>query len=313
MGPRLVFVGAATLDTIALVDRFPEPDERQVAEDLVTAGGGPAATAAVAARRLGETVGLVAAVGHDRDGDRVLDDLAAEGVDVTTAVRVPDTRTAASVVLVDRTLGSRAICNRPGPGLRIGAGSPAEQLIAEAEWVHVDHVGWAAVGPLLARLGTRRPRLSVDGGNPIRGFSAAGVDLYAPTLDALARRYGHDDPDARLDPDALLDAALREGATWVVATLGAGGALAASADGDRVAVPGYRVDVVSTLGAGDVFHGALVAAAAREQPFDTRITYATIAAALSCRGLDGRSAIPTHEEVVNLLDQRFTPPIRSTA
>ena len=47
--PRVVFVGAATMDSIVLVGGYPGPDERVVAEDLVLAGGGPAATAAVAA------------------------------------------------------------------------------------------------------------------------------------------------------------------------------------------------------------------------------------------------------------------------
>src|ERR687895_789091 len=47
----VTFVGAATLDGIALVPRFPQPDERLVAEEIAYAGGGPAATAAVAAAR----------------------------------------------------------------------------------------------------------------------------------------------------------------------------------------------------------------------------------------------------------------------
>jgi inosine-uridine nucleoside N-ribohydrolase len=45
----VVFVGVATLDAIALVDGLPAPDERVIADELVFAGGGPAATAAVAA------------------------------------------------------------------------------------------------------------------------------------------------------------------------------------------------------------------------------------------------------------------------
>ncbi len=47
----VTFVGAATLDGIALVPQFPQPDERLVAEEIAYAGGGPAATAAVAAAR----------------------------------------------------------------------------------------------------------------------------------------------------------------------------------------------------------------------------------------------------------------------
>ena len=64
------------------------------------------------------------------------------------------------------------------------------------------------------------------------------------------------------------------------------------------ALPGR---VVSTLGAGDVFHGALLAAIVHGFDLPTRVAYANIAAALSCRGLDGRSAIPRHADVLAVL------------
>jgi bifunctional ADP-heptose synthase (sugar kinase/adenylyltransferase) len=56
------------------------------------------------------------------------------------------------------------------------------------------------------------------------------------------------------------------------------------------------IDVRGTLGAGDVFHGALVAALVREMPLPEALAYANAAAALSCRGLDGRSGIPDDAE-----------------
>jgi sugar/nucleoside kinase (ribokinase family) len=56
-------------------------------------------------------------------------------------------------------------------------------------------------------------------------------------------------------------------------------------------------DAVSTLGAGDVFHGALLAWLLRDAPLDEALRAANAAAALSCRALDGRSAIPTRAEL----------------
>jgi sulfofructose kinase len=55
--------------------------------------------------------------------------------------------------------------------------------------------------------------------------------------------------------------------------------------------------VRSTVGAGDVFHGALVARLAAGRGFPEAVREATTAAALSCRGLDGREAIPTSDEL----------------
>ena len=54
---------------------------------------------------------------------------------------------------------------------------------------------------------------------------------------------------------------------------------------------------MSTLGAGDVFHGALLAGLVQGRPLRETLELANTAAALSCRALDGRSAIPTLAEL----------------
>ena len=298
--PPVVFVGAATMDSIVLVSGYPGPDERVVAEDLVFAGGGPAATAAVAAARLGIEAAFVGTVGDDEEGRRILEDLASEGVDVSGVTRAAGARSAASVIVVDALRGTRAICNRPGPGVDTARGA---ELVRGAQWVHADHVGWAAVAQLLDLTATARPKVSVDAGNPIPDFTPAGVDLYVPTLEALRRTHGDGTGD-----EALLEAALREGARRVVATDGSRGSLAADATGERARAAGVPVDVVSTLGAGDVFHGALVAAHVRDLPLDDALEYANHVAALSCLGLDGRSAIPTHDDVTARLRARTARP-----
>lgn len=292
----VVFVGAATLDAIALVDRFPQPDQRQVARDVVHAGGGPAATAAVAASRLGVPAALVSAVGADDEGQQILASLRREGVDVSGVQVVPERRSGSSVVVVDASSGTRAICTRPVPELDIPSGGAAGRLLRAASWVHVDHLGW---GHLQAwqRSGGRpaEQRVSVDAGNPIPGFMPQGVDLYVPTVGALTRLHGE------LPLDRLMHAAVRAGARMVVATRGGGGCAALTTDGTCLEVPGHRVKVLSTLGAGDVFHGALLAAVVRGMPLRECMRYANITAALSCRGLDGRSAIPTHDDVLAVI------------
>jgi sulfofructose kinase len=294
--PRLVCVGAATLDTIAAVRTFPAADDRVVAEQLVSAGGGPAATAAVAAARLGATTSFVGAVGDDDEGRRILSGLVEEGVDVEGVQRSAAHPSGVSVVIVQREAGTRAICTRPVPPVTLPAGSRAAELVRGADWVHVDHLGWGPATRLLADLPYEsRPCLSVDAGNPIEGFSPDGVDLFVPTVQQLARTYG----DA--SDDDLLEAALADGARTVVATRGARGCVGAGADGARVATRGHPVEVVSTLGAGDVFHGALLTVFARGGDLRAAAEYADAAAALSCRALDGRSAAPAQEDVLGLL------------
>ncbi len=284
-----MFVGVAALDTIALVGRLPRHDERITADAMTQAGGGPAATAAVTAARLGLRAAFVGALGDDEDGDRIVAGLAGEGVDVSGVIRVPGARSAASIGLVDRARHGRALVTRVGPQLRIAGSGRAAELLAGADWVHADHAGWGAVLPWRAHA---KFRLSVDEGNPVPGMHPGGVDLYAPTLTILRSRYGdHPAPE-------LLGAALAEGAGCVVATRGEQGCLGARPGEAPVRVSALPVTAVSTLGAGDVFHGALLAATVRGMPFRERLSYAAAAAGLSCRALDGRGAIPSHAETV---------------
>jgi sulfofructose kinase len=128
----------------------------------------------------------------------------------------------------------------------------------------------------------------VDEGSPIEDLDLGRVQVYAPALAMLARRY----PGAA--PEIAMRAARDAGAAEVVTTLGADGVRTLDETGEA-RIPAYATDVVSTLGAGDVFHGALIAALVDGRPLREAAAWASVVAALSCAGLDGRSAIPTRE------------------
>ena len=63
-------------------------------------------------------------------------------------------------------------------------------------------------------------RISVDAGNPIPSFSPQGVELYVPTIERLQAVYGVD-----LKPEDLVQKAIDDGASAVVATAGVRGRL----------------------------------------------------------------------------------------
>jgi sulfofructose kinase len=272
--PYVVCVGVATRDTILAVPRHPGPDDRVVASELAVAGGGTAATAAVTLARLAVPVFFVGAVGHDDAGAEIRGGLEAEGVDVSELAVSPGARSLQSTILVGD--GTRAIVTLPG-GPEIRASERARELCRGAAWVHVDHAGYGAV--------PRGVRLSIDGGNPIPDLDLDGVALYAPTESALHDAF----------PGGA-EEALAAGAEVVVVTRGAEGSQAWV--GPRtIRVQAYETEIVSTLGAGDVFHGALLAQLVRDVPLEDALVAANVCAAMSCRALDARSAIPTAEEL----------------
>ena len=274
MSARVVCIGLATLDSIFALPRHPAVDDRVVATDLAVAGGGPAATAAVTLARLDVEVAFVGAVGDDATGAAIRDGLAAEGVDVSQLATVSGARSPKSSILVGT--GGRAIVHYPGSLPTLALTEEALHLCRDAAWVHADHVGYAAA--------PREARLSIDGGNPIAGLDLDGIDLYAPTQEGLERDF------------VTAEAALAAGAKLVVATRGENGSVAYTGN-DTIEAPVRPVEAVSTLGAGDVFHGALLAQLMEDAPLSDALAFANACAALSCRALDGRSAIPTRREV----------------
>lgn len=276
----VVCVGLATLDTVFEVQDHPSRDSRVVASELTVAGGGPAATAAVTLARLGVDTAFVGAVGDDDNGARIREGLESEQVDVSELAVVPGARSPQSSILCDTRSSSRTIIHYPGTLPPLELTDRGRELCLGARWVHVDQTGYPAVRELRHEV-----CLSVDAGNPIENLALDGVDLYAPTEPGLRRSF--DSPEE----------ALEAGARRVVVTRGSEGSIALTRDGERIEVPGLRIAPVSTLGAGDVFRGALLAQLLRRVPLADALTVANACAALSCRALDGRSAIPTADEL----------------
>ena len=285
---QAVCVGVITIDTIALVDKYPGEDERVLAQEIIRAGGGPAAVAAVALSRLGVKSAIVGTIGDDADGKEVLRIFAKEGVD-TSGISVGSSATAGSVIVASKENSARAISTRQ-PVTQAAMNDVAKKLIKSAQWVHVDHVGVKRLDEAGISRG-KGPQISFDAGYGVESFDPIVVDLFVPTDRQMALRYPGVDLAVALENDAM------KAGNTVVATQGSAGSAGFSPETGLVTAPGYKVDVVSTLGAGDVFHGALVAQLIQGHSLQKAMRRANAVAALSCRGLDGQSMIPTTTEL----------------
>ncbi len=274
----VVCVGTLLLDAIAVVERLPGEDERVEALASSLAAGGNAANSAITIARLGVDVDFIGVLGDDQVGQTALAELTAEGVG-TSGVQVGvGTATATSVVIVCRVTGTRTIITQPA---RV-----PDELPAGYQWMHVDKTGYAA----LKRAGGSPSRVSLDDGNLVSDLDLRLVDLYVPTVATLQARY------PGLDPYDAARAALSAGSSQVVATAGSQGSFALSQHEIAFAPP-MLITPVSSLGAGDVFHGALVAALVLGRQLNEAIRFANVTAALSCLAVDGHSGVPDRDTV----------------
>lgn len=305
--PVLVCCGLVTLDVVQVVDAVPGADQKVVADGLDVRFGGPAANAAATAVALGVPTRLVTAIGSGPVADLVRAGLRDAGVEVLDLAAGTTATPPVSTVLVTRATGERAVVSVNGtgsPDLATAAGvALADGVLAGATTVLVDghHLG-AAVPLAEAARGAGVP-VALDGGSwkPGLGDLLAHVDHAVLSADfrlpsAAAApvdvRPGDRDPSGTLAAgevpvDDLLAGVLAGWPVRSVARSAGGGPLRyVERDGAAGEVPVEAVppaEVVDTLGAGDVLHGALAAALARSLPLVDALAAGTAAATRSVR------------------------------
>jgi 5-dehydro-2-deoxygluconokinase len=103
------------------------------------------------------------------------------------------------------------------------------------------------------------------------------------------------------EPQGCADALLEAGVELAVVKQGPKGVLAAHRDGTRVEVPPHPVEVVNGLGAGDSFGGSLCHGLLSGWDLEYVMRYANAAGALVASRLACSTAMPTAEEVEELM------------
>ena len=296
----VVGFGLNMTDLLVVVERFPLPDSKQPVRRQTYSPGGQAASAMVACARLGWRARYVGCFGDDEHGRQGRSSLADEGVDVSTCRVAPDTPNGLSVILVDERTGERTVLWSRDPGLRLGPGDVAPAAVCAGRALLVDcHETAAATAA--ARHARRAGVRTVIDVERVRGSIdalLAEIDVIITARDFPAALTGESRPGAALR--AIRDTYRP---ALVCTTLGAEGSLALVGDVE-VRTPAFRVRVVDTTGAGDVFRGGFIAGwlrAGDDAQVEDVLRYANAVAALKCRGLGAREASPTPAEVEALL------------
>lgn len=247
---RAVFVGLTTLDVVQRVARAPERGVKQVVESTELVAGGPAANAAVtAASLLGEAV-LVSALGGSPAAATARVDLEAHGVRVVDLAghgfALP---TSTCVVEPD---GTRTVFSTSALASRVQLDEPARQAIARADAVMLDGHHPVAAGMTLGQVADTDCLTVLDAGSvkPAAESWLSWLDVVAGSAD-YARGLG-------TSLEGALQHALDAGATAAVMTDGPSPVLWRTPTEQGSTRP-PAVEAVDTLGAGDAFHGALVA------------------------------------------------------
>lgn len=280
---RVVACGIATVDVLQVVDAVPAPNQKVTARSARVEAGGPALNAALTAAALGASVTLVTAVGTGLLADLVRRDCGLYGVDVLDCAPEGFTPPLSTVLLTGAT-GERAVVSLNSVGVTSYAvPSELEEVVAAADAVLVDghHL------PLGERVATAASSSGVlvllDGGS-----WKDGLDRVLPHVDVAVVSADFVAPGDELGP-----------VSFVARSDGEGPVHWRAADGSSGVVSVPEVDVVDTLGAGDVLHGAMLAELARHAMIDlpASLTRAVEVASRSVTAPGARGWLAAHQEL----------------
>ena len=286
----------AALDAIYRVPAIPATPTKVLATGFTECGGGMAASASVAIARLGGEACYWGRVGNDALGNRILQQLAAEGVNIAGARRISNCVSPSAAILVADD-GERLVCVYDDPQLDPDASWLPLEQVASCDAVLVD-VRWPEGAAALLDAARELSIPAVFDGDV--GPPSELVDLACRATHAIFSEPGLAKATGASTPGEGLALLSRSVPGIVGVTLGAEGFLWREANRER-RVPAPRIVAVDTLAAGDVWHGAFTLALAEGLDVAAAGGFANAAAAIKCSRAGGRLGAPTRAEVEALL------------
>ena len=293
--------GLNAVDHLVVVPAYPEFDTKVRLVEHVRAAGGQTATTLAGLRRLGWRTAYAGRFGSDDAGRFGLEALRSEGVDVKFVEVVEGARNQIAFIVIDARTGERTIMWDRDERLAYLETEAPRDFAARGRVLHLDAHDPRACARLAREARAAGTIVTVDADNIYEGLPELlpHVDVLISSKEFPRRLTGIDDERAALVAAKSL---LREEAV-VGMTLGGCGAVVyhegVFIESPAFAVPGGCRD---TTGAGDAFHTGFIHGLLGGEEIEGCLRTACAAAALKCRALGARTALPTARELGEFLE-----------
>ena len=289
----LVGVGLNATDTLIPLPAYPARGSKMEYSAASVMPGGQTATTVIACQAWGLHTRYVGKLGDDDAARLHREAFARAGVEAQLTV-VAGGISPQSLILVDG--GERTVLCRRDERMTLQPQDLDRAWIANARALHVD--GYDTAAATLAAGWARAASIPV----------IADLDEIYPGVEALLENIDYlivsRDLPCRLMDESNLERALRRmqvryGCRLAAATLGSDGVLAW--DGKQLLHrAAYRVPVVDTTGAGDIFHAGFIYGLLKGWPLERQLDFSCAAAAMNSMYAGARGGIQTVEAVENL-------------
>ncbi|MGA2145610.1 MAG: ribokinase [Bryobacteraceae bacterium] len=295
--PHIVVVGSANVDLTTFTDGFPRPGETIFGRSFQLGFGGKGANQAVAARRCGARVSMVARVGDDLFGPATIENFRACGIDTTHVAITPGTASGVAPIFVDSSGQNRILVVKGANDCLLpGDIDAAADLLRQADCIVLQlEVPLETVYYTLRLAGRQgiRTLLNPAPAQPLDFGEIANADYLIPNETEAEGLCGL--PVRNLEEARACAFRLVEyGVANLILTLGKNGALAAGR-GRFEHIAAYPVDAVDTTGAGDAFIGSFANFLAGGMDEAEAIARANMYAALSTLSVGTQMSFVTRE------------------
>ncbi len=305
--PVITVVGSFAVGMTIRTSHMPIFGETLIGGDFDMGPGGKGSNQAVGTARLGVHSYFAGLIGNDKLGDIAADLYAAEGVRTGYMERTDQMPTGVGFIILNQAGENGIILDMSANKLMDAAFvDGVEEQIARSDVVMSVleiPVEAAARAMELGRKHGVRTQLNPAPAARLDPSVLANVDILTPNESELRILMGLSPDD--LTPTPLLAERLQAlGVGTVIVTMGGDGALVLTG-GERQHVPGIKVDVVDTTGAGDAFNSGLAVALAEGRDLIEAVKFAGCCGALACTKLGVIPSLAYRAQVDRLYAENY--------
>lgn len=292
----IVGIDSPCVDLAVNVENLPEPNHGERVQNLSWQGGGKVATGLVAAARLGARTAIIGNIGTDIYGSFIEADFKRHEVDTKHLLKREGKTTHFDIVVSDRKTGGRNILYYPGTEEALTQEELPLDYIRNTDYFYLAVLNEATVrAAALAREAGARVIIDADYGLQNLMEHISLIDIFIGSEFLYHSLFGEGDYEGNCRT-------VREmGPEIVIFTLGEKGCIGISEEG-YFEIPAYKVDVLDTVGAGDVFHGAFTAGLKDCRSIAETARFASAVSAVKCTRIGGRAGIPDKETVLCFME-----------
>ena len=298
---ELLALGGLTYDMLSVIPKMPSWEETTYVEEYQVQQGGMAATAIVAASKLGAEVEYIGGISDDYQGKFLMDNFLKYHVKCDRIQIFKGESSPFTFVLIDRETGRRTFFHKKGVQER-------QELLQEA--IDLTGVGFIMFDGFYFDTAMRTAKQSREKG------IVSVADISPRNRDPKLRRFLEliDYPilsevfvKTYLGTEDILAAGKElytENNKALLITRGEQGVYIITREGSEH-IPAFKIRTVDTTGAGDVFHGAFLFSLWKGYPLHEAALFSSAVSALKCTKIGGQSSIPDFNETKEYLTQQL--------